>query len=324
MTRRIGAAKVLWGGFRLLAGLAPPDRNNDGCNEAEDYRAKEDGGAQDMAEFDFFRFGTGRGFARLDGKDQEAILKSERGQLAHPWTDYFVLEVDLGRAVGREDSDKPLRNSLGRHLDFADLEDNLPSGELRGGDHGAVEVAKVVRIEGGSTHLEGDVDMHFLTGDPAYGKGLTQFVEFIKGGEGQVDFLRAEAENSLPLISGVGAEGFECSIEFDHCRGIGLQIRNGKLPGGLVSKLGDLPMLLEETPDPEANEEGEGGKGHDHDQAACARALGALGSCSRGAIFSGFRVFWRGVCGRHALGHGGDLAWREPLGIAYFEGSGSK
>jgi hypothetical protein len=66
-------------------------------------------------------------------------------------------------------------------------------------------------------------------------------------------------------------------------------------------------VLLEEAPDPEADEEGQGRKGHDHDDTARPRVLGA-GRLSRGVIFSGLGVFWRRVWGRHALGHGGDLA----------------
>ncbi len=67
-------------------------------------------------------------------------------------------------------------------------------------------------------------------------------------------------------------------------------------------------MLLEQVPDPESQQEGQGGQGHDHNEAARSRIMSAAGVCLGSVLQGGFPVFRQGIGGRLSFGHGRDLA----------------
>ena len=62
-------------GERLLSCLAPFDRNDDGGDETEKHRAKQDAGTQDVTDFHLGGFGGRRRFARGDGESDESLLR---------------------------------------------------------------------------------------------------------------------------------------------------------------------------------------------------------------------------------------------------------
>ena len=76
-------------------------------------------------------------------------------------------------------------------------------------------------------------------------KRPAKFSKILEGCESEIDVFRAESEGRGSFVAGLGAEGFQSSVQLNHRRGIAFEIGKGDFLRTRSCEFRDLAVLLE-------------------------------------------------------------------------------